>query len=84
MNYYYINTDTDALDYSPHAQWIKHNRAFTSGYIPDDYKTYGEQVLGKLSPGDLLFMYVNECGVVAAGVGLRDLGIVALTGTTTG
>ncbi len=67
MNYYYINTDTDALGYSPHAKWIKHNRAFTSGYIPEDYKTYGEQVLGKLSPGDLLFMYVNGCGVVAAG-----------------
>lgn len=67
MNYYYINTDTDALRYSPHAKWIKHNRAFTSGYIPDDYKTYGEQVLGKLSPGDMLFMYVNGCGVVAAG-----------------
>ena len=63
MNYYYINTDTDALGYSPHTKWIQHDRAFTSG----DYKQYGVQVLGKLEPGDMLFMYVNGCGVVAAG-----------------
>lgn len=67
MNYYYINTDTEALDYSPHTKWIKHDRAFTSGCVPEDYHTYGEQVLGKLSPGDVLFMYVSGYGVVAAG-----------------
>ena len=63
MNYYYINTDTDALGYSPHAKWIKHNHAFTSG----DYEQYGVQVLGKLEPGDICFMYVTKRGVLAAG-----------------
>ena len=63
MNYYYINTDTDALTYSPHAKWIKYDRAFTSG----DYEEFCVQVLGKLEPGDILFMYANKRGVVAAG-----------------
>ena len=63
MNYYYINTDTDALGYSPHAKWIKHDRAFTSG----DYEEFGEGVLGKLELEDILFMYANQRGVVAAG-----------------
>ena len=67
MNYYHINTDTDALDYSPHAKWIKFDRAFTSGDAPDSYYKYGERALGILSPGDILFMYVNKLGVVAAG-----------------
>lgn len=67
MNYYYINTDRDALGYSPHAKWIKHDRAFTSGDALDGYYKYGERILGKLSPGDMLFMYVSRCGVVAAG-----------------
>ena len=63
MNYYYINTDTDALGYSPHAKWIKHDRAFTSG----DYEEFGAGVLGKLELDDILFMYANQHGVVAAG-----------------
>ena len=63
MNYYYINTDTDALGYSPHAKWIKYSLAFTSG----GYEEFGVKVLGKLEPGDTLFMYANERGVVAAG-----------------
>lgn len=63
MSYYYINTDTDALGYSPHAKWIKHDHAFTSG----DYEEFGEGVLGKLERGDILFMYVNQRGVVAVG-----------------
>lgn len=63
MNYYYINTDTDALGYSPHAKWIKHDHAFTSG----DYEEFGEGVLGKLELEDILFMYANQRGVVAAG-----------------
>lgn len=63
MRYYYINTDYDALTYSPHAKWIKYGHAFTSG----DYEKFGVQGLGKLSPGDILFMYVKEFGVVAAG-----------------
>ena len=67
MNYYYINTDRDALGYSPHAKWIKYDRAFTSGEGLDGYYKHGERVLGTLSPGDILFMYVSRCGVVAAG-----------------
>ena len=67
MNYYYINTDTDALGHSPHAKWIKYDRAFTSGDTPDSYDKYGERVLGTLNPGDVLFMYVSGHGVVAAG-----------------
>ena len=67
MNYYYINTDIAVLGYSPHAKWIKHDRAFTSGDAPDDYYRYGGRVLGTLSPGDMLFMYVSRYGVVAAG-----------------
>ena len=67
MNYYYINTDRDTLGHSPHAQWIKHNRAFTSGEGQNGYYKYGVRGLGTLRPGDMLFMYVNGCGVVAAG-----------------
>ena len=67
MNYYYINTDTDALGYSPHTKWLKYDRAFTSGEGRDGYYKYGERVLGTLNPGDMLFMYVSRCGVVAAG-----------------
>ena len=63
MNYYYINTDTSALGYSPHAKWIKYDHAFTSG----DYEEFGVKVLGTLNPGDILFMYANQRGVVAAG-----------------
>ena len=63
MKYYYINTDTDALGYSPHTKWIKYDLAFTSG----DYEEFGVKVLGILNPGDILFMYVNQRGVVAAG-----------------
>ena len=67
MNYYYINTDTDALTDSPHDEWISQGCAFTSGVGAAGYKKYGVEVLGKLDPDDILFMYVNECGVVAAG-----------------
>ena len=63
MNYYYINTEKKNIGYSPHDKWIERGYAFTSG----DYKKYGRQALGKLDPDDILFMYVNECGVVAAG-----------------
>ena len=63
MNYYYINTDTSALGYSPHAKWIKYDHAFTSG----DYEEFGVKVLGTLNPGDILFMYANQRGVVAVG-----------------
>ena len=67
MKYYYINTDKKTLDCSPHAKWIRYDRAFTSGNPPEGYEKYGAQVLGKLELGDILFMYVNKRGVVAAG-----------------
>ena len=63
MDYYYINTDTDALEYSPHMKWIEHNHAFTSG----NYEKYGVKVLERLKRGDICFMYVKLCGVLAAG-----------------
>lgn len=63
MSYYYINTDTDALGYSPHAKWIKYDHAFTSGHNEES----DAQVFETLMPSDILFMYVSKCGVVAAG-----------------
>lgn len=69
MRYFFINTDVDALGYSPHATWIKHNHAFTSGDSHDSsgYKRFGERSLGRLKLGNVLFMYANKLGVVAAG-----------------
>lgn len=63
MRYYFINTDVKTLGYSPHSTWVKHDYAFTAG----DYEKYGERRLGNLETGDVLFMYVNNVGVVAAG-----------------
>ena len=69
MSYFLINTDFDALGYSPHATWIKYDYAFTSGDSHDSsgYKRFGEGSLGRLEPGNVLFMYANKLGVVAAG-----------------
>ena len=67
MSYYYINTDTKTLGYSPHAAWLEHNHAFTSGDSQDGYEKFGVRVFGKLNRGDILFMYANKCGVMAAG-----------------
>ena len=67
MSYYYINTDTKTLGYSPHARWLEHNHAFTSGDSQKGYEDYGVRVFGKLNRGDILFMYANKCGVMAAG-----------------
>ena len=64
MNYYYINTDTDALGYSPHEAWIEHGHAFTSDEAGDD--RYGK-LLERLEPDDILFMYVTGSGVVTVG-----------------
>ena len=41
--------------------------AFTSG----DYEEFGVQALGRLNPGDILFMYVNQVGVKAVGEVLK-------------
>ena len=68
MSFYCINTDTDALGYSPHAKWIRYEYAFTSGDgTQEGYEKFGEHKLGKLKPDDILFMYANKLGVVAAG-----------------
>ena len=64
MNYYYINTEANAFNgHSPHNKWIERRHAFTSG----NYEKYGVQKLGRLNPGDICFMYVSGCGVVAVG-----------------
>ena len=65
MNYYYINTNTEdhkSGQGSPQ-KWLDCGYAFTSG----DYEEFGVQALGRLNPGDILFMYVNDCGVMAVG-----------------
>ena len=67
MNYYYINTDTEALTDSPHDEWISQGYAFTSGEGPADYKKYGVEVLGILAPSDICFMYASGYGIMAAG-----------------
>ena len=61
MNYWYINTEAKDFDgKSPHKQWIRHGRAFVSGY---GY----ERKLQRLQPDDICFMYANTKGVVAVG-----------------
>ena len=67
MNYYYINTDTEALKYSPHEKWIVKGYAFTSGEGREGYQKYGVAVLGRLAQDDICFMYANRHGIVAAG-----------------
>ena len=68
LRYYFINTDSNALGHSPHAKWIEYNHAFTSG----NYEKFGVKALGKLSPNDVLFMSVNDLGIVAAGIVLES------------
>jgi hypothetical protein len=61
MNYYYVNTEAKNLGgRSPHEIWVKQKRAFVSG------EAYGQK-LGRLTPGDICFMYVNGHGVMAVG-----------------
>ena len=67
MNYYYINTDTEALNDSPHDEWISQGYAFTSGEGPADYQKYGVKVLGILVLSDICFMYASGYGIMAAG-----------------
>jgi hypothetical protein len=61
MQYYFINTDARYVPGQPHNTWIEKGLAFTGGRIH-----YG-QLLGKLVPGDILFMYANRIGIVAVG-----------------
>ena len=61
MDYYYINTEAKNFGgKSPDKIWLKEQSAFVSG------KEYGPK-LGRLNPGDMCFMYVNGCGVIAVG-----------------
>ena len=64
MKYYYINTNVKEMGYSPHQIWFKEECAFVSDSPGDE--TSLEQ-LKKLEPGDIIFMYVNGSGVMAAG-----------------
>ena len=68
MEYYYINTDWDALGYTPHDKWIEHHHAFTAGDGSlRDYETFGVRAIGRLTPGDICLMYANGKGFIAAG-----------------
>ena len=61
MDYYYINTEAKNFGgKSPDKIWLKERSAFVSG------EEYGPK-LGRLNPGDICFMYVNGCGVMAVG-----------------
>ena len=68
MSYYLINTDSNAFGYSPHEKWFEYNHAFASG----DYEKFGVKTLGELTPNDVLFMYVNDLGIAAAGIVLES------------
>jgi hypothetical protein len=61
MEYYLMNTDAESLRFSPHDIWIEQGYAFTGGQV-----YYGE-LLGRLEPNDVCFMYVNKSGVMAVG-----------------
>lgn len=61
---YLLNTDSKSLGgTSPHLIWLQSEHAYTAG----DYTKYGERILGKLHPGDIVFAYANTIGVVAIG-----------------
>jgi hypothetical protein len=61
MDYYYINTEAKNFGgKSPHEIWLQEQSAFVSG------EEYGPK-LDRLNPGDICFMYVNGCGVMAVG-----------------
>lgn len=61
MPYYYVNTEARNLPgQNPHEVWIATGYAYVSG------DEYGPK-LGRLDPGDILFMYVNGQGVMAVG-----------------
>lgn len=66
MDYYYINTDMKTIKVSPHDYWISNGYAYTSGL-----EKYGRK-LKVPARGDILFLYVNEVGVLAAGTVLEE------------
>ena len=65
-----INTDADSAGgISPHDIWFQSGYAITSSFINDKkgYRKYGELVMGKLKPDDVLIMYANGIGGVGVG-----------------
>lgn len=65
MDYFFYNTDADAIKDSPKPRFgVLIDGGFAA--VGGDRTMYGEQ-LSKLSPGDNLLMYENEVGFVAAG-----------------
>lgn len=66
MEYYIINTDAISLGFSPHDIWMEQGLSFTGGEIH-----FGE-LLGRLKPNDICFMYVNKKGVMAVGKVLEN------------
>ena len=65
MNAFFLNTEANHLGESPHEIWFAQQRAFVST------KPYGKK-LKRLNPSDICLMYVNTCGVMAAGTVLEE------------
>ena len=74
MDYYYINTDTAALGYSPHVEWLKydHVHSLQATMHQTAIGRYGERILGTLNPGDILFMYANQAWCCVSGTGFAE------------
>ena len=70
INMFVLNTDATSFGgNSPHNIWFEQEAAFTGGLFddPEGYRKYGENVLGKLTPGDIIIMYANKIGGVGVG-----------------
>jgi len=69
---YILNTDAKSLgNKSPHEKWFKYECAVTGSYLgreEEGYRKYGEQILGRFSPGDMLIAYANKIGAVGVGI----------------
>lgn len=65
MDYFFYNTDADALSEQPRPRFhVLIDRGFAA--VGGDRQQFGEQ-LGPLAPDDVLLMYENGVGVVAVG-----------------
>src|SRR5574337_589632 len=63
MSYHLINTDLKHMHENPSQYWLDNQCACTKGPI----EPYGARGLGGLAEGDILFMYENGTGIIAAG-----------------
>lgn len=65
MDYFFYNTDADALSEQPRPRY---RTLIDGGFaaVGGDRQQFGEQ-LGELAPDDVLLMYENRIGVVATG-----------------